>query len=202
MSAGGDKARPCPWPTVLGIDPGTRVLGYGALVLRPEGPRLFLCGVIRAPAGAPVPDRLAHIQGELETLLDRVQPQVVAVERAFAGRNVQSALRLGEGRGVVLATAARAGADVFEYTPASAKKAVVGHGAASKEQIARMVAQRLGVPDLEVPHDATDALALALTHVRGIEQARLANAAGVTGGGSDLASGAPLPFNGGGASRA
>jgi crossover junction endodeoxyribonuclease RuvC len=155
----------CDWPIVLGIDPGTRATGYGALVLAPDGPRLLLCGVIRPREREPVPDRLAHICAELEVLLERLRPGVVVIEKAFAHRNVQSALRIGEARGAVLACVARHGISIQEFAPAVAKKAVVGHGAASKEQIAAMVPAILGSGRLDVPADATDALALALAEV-------------------------------------
>lgn len=156
----------CPWPIVLGIDPGTRVLGYGALVLAPGGPRFLACGVLAPDGRASVPTRLAAIQVDLELLLVRLRPGIVAVERAFHAKNAQSAFRLGEARGVVLAAAARAGIEIREFAPASAKKAVVGHGGASKEQIASMIAQLLGTGPLDVPADATDALALAFACTR------------------------------------
>jgi crossover junction endodeoxyribonuclease RuvC len=152
----------CTWPIVLGIDPGTRVLGYGALVLAPRGPRFLACGVIAPSARAAVPTRLGEIQVELERLLGALRPGVLALERAFHSKNAQAAFRIGEARGVVLAAAARAGVEVLELAPASAKKAVLGHGGASKSQVARMVAELLGTGPLDVPSDATDALALAL----------------------------------------
>lgn len=151
----------CTWPIVLGIDPGTRVLGYGALVIAPEGPRLLACGVLVPNARAAVPTRLAEIQIALERLLAVLRPGVLAIEKAFHSKNVQAAFRIGESRGVVLAAAARAGIEIRELAPAAAKKAVLGHGGASKEQIARMVAHLLGSGPLDVPTDATDALALA-----------------------------------------
>jgi len=156
----------CTWPIVLGIDPGTRALGWGALVLAPGGPRLLACGVLAPSARAAVPERLGEIQEGLERLLASVRPGVLALERAFHAKNAQSALRIGEARGVVLAAAARAGIEILELAPASAKKAVLGHGGASKEQVARMIAQILGTGPLDVPSDATDALALAFACVQ------------------------------------
>jgi len=151
----------CTWPIVLGIDPGTRMLGYGALVVAPTGPRFLACGVVRPPPRAAVPARLAEIQRGIEDLIRALRPGVLALERAFHAKNAQSAFRIGEARGVVLACAARAGIEIIELAPASAKKAVIGHGGASKEQIARMLPTLLGCGPLEVPSDATDALALA-----------------------------------------
>lgn len=153
-----------PWPIVLGFDPGTRVAGYGAVVVAPDGPRFLACGVLRPDPRAGIPARLAAISRDLDTLLLRLRPRVVVVEKAFAARNVKSALRIGEARGAVLATVAGRSVATVEYAPAVAKKALVGHGAASKVQVAAMVATILRRP-LAVPEDATDALALALTHV-------------------------------------
>ena len=153
----------CPWPIVLGIDPGTRVMGYGALVVAGEGPRLLVCGVLQ-PARGPVAHRLGELQEQVEELVRRLRPSTVAIETAFAARNVASALRIGEARGMVLATAGRHRLPVREIAPAAAKKAVLGHGGGTKEQVAAMVCTQLGAK-LDVPLDATDALAVALAYV-------------------------------------
>lgn len=165
-----DQRRP---PLVLGIDPGTLNLGYAVLALVPNGPRLYRCGVLKAPAKQPIAQRLARLHVQLEELFAEVGPQAVAVERAFAGANVHSALRLGEARGIALALAARSGAEVAEYSPSQAKKCVLGHGGASKEQVARSLCVQLGLPDLDLPADASDAMALAWTHVRELEMRAL-----------------------------
>ncbi len=153
------------FPVVLGIDPGTRVLGYGALVAAAR-PRLLAAGEIRSGARVAVPERLATIRRELDALLARLDPDVVVIEQAFAALNVQSALRMGEGRGVVLACAACAGAQIVQITPAEAKQTLVGNGAADKRQVARMVAILLDRDDLPERLDVTDALAIALAHVQ------------------------------------
>ena len=154
----------CAWPIVLGIDPGTRIVGYGAVVAAPRGPRFLACGAIRAGNGS-VPERLARIRDDVELLLTRLRPGVVAVEDAFAAVNVRSALRIGEGRGVVLAAAAGRGCQVAQYAPSVAKKAVLGHGAGSKEQVRAMVTTILRMERAPELLDATDALSLALAHV-------------------------------------
>jgi crossover junction endodeoxyribonuclease RuvC len=160
---------------VLGIDPGTRVVGYGAVVANRRGPRLFGAGVLKPGAKLDVPARLAAILVEFEELLLEVRPDVVVVEQAFVSRNWQSALRIGEGRGIILAAAARFGSQIVQFAPAVAKKALVGNGAADKTQVAAMVAEALGLPEAPQPLDATDALALALAHVlRSKHTARLA----------------------------
>jgi crossover junction endodeoxyribonuclease RuvC len=149
---------------VLGIDPGTRVIGFGALRLEARGPRLVGAGVIRTSARSGAAVRLGELAAGIERVLLELRPEIVVVERAFAARNVASALRIGEGRGVVLAAAARAGARVVEMPPAAAKKALVGNGQAHKTQVAAMVARLLGLACAPEPLDATDALALALAH--------------------------------------
>ncbi len=160
---------------MLGIDPGTRVVGYGAVVANARGPRLFGAGVLKPGARLDVPARLAAILSEFEELLQEVRPDVVVVEQAFVSRNLQSALRIGEGRGIILAAAARFGSQVVQFAPAVAKKALVGHGAADKTQVAAMVAETLGLAEAPKPLDATDALALALAHVlRSKHSSRLA----------------------------
>ncbi len=154
------------WPIVLGIDPGTRVVGYGAVVARERGPRLLAAGTVAPPAKHSVPERLGFIQAQLVELIARLRPTVVVVEQAFAARNVQSALRIGEGRGVVLACAAASGATVVQFAPAVAKRALAGHGAADKRQVGAMVGRILGLASPLGTADATDALALALTYLQ------------------------------------
>jgi crossover junction endodeoxyribonuclease RuvC len=153
-----------PWPLIVGIDPGTRLVGYGALVVRRSGPELLASGVLCAPR-ADVPTRLGWLAEQLETLFARLKPGVVVVEQAFAARNLQSALRIGEGRGVVLAAAARRGVEIVQYAPAVAKKTLVGNGQADKTQVAQMVAAALGLSAVPESLDTSDALALALAHV-------------------------------------
>lgn len=147
---------------LLGIDPGTRALGWGA-VLPPA--RFVACGTLRPLASARAADRLGRLLLDLEELLARLRPTVVAVETGYAGRHPKAALRLGEARGVAIAAAARAGAEVVEVPPASAKLAVTGSGRASKTQVAGCVARLLRVNLSGASEDATDALAVALAAV-------------------------------------
>ncbi len=156
-------------PRVLGIDPGTRVLGYGLVCGSAHAPRLVEAGVLRTRAQLDLAARLHHLLTGLEELIAELRPDVVVVERAFAGRNVQSALRLGECRGLALALAARAGARVEELSPAQAKRSLVGSGAATKGEVARMVGARLGIDTAAGGLDATDALALALAWLQGAD---------------------------------
>jgi crossover junction endodeoxyribonuclease RuvC len=150
---------------VLGIDPGTAATGYG-LVERPDAGehRLLECGVIRPPSRAPLEAKLDAIFQEVERLIARHRPDVLAVENVFVARNVRSALVLGHARGVVLLAAARAGIAVADYAPRDVKAAVVGRGAATKLQIQQMVARLLRLKSPPTPADAADGVAVALTH--------------------------------------
>ena len=153
------------WPIVMGVDPGTRMVGYGMIVVAPAGPRLLTAGVLRVGQRQCISERLGRIREEIDLLITRFHPTVLSIETAFAAQNVRSALRIGEGRGVVLACGGLKGLEVHEYAPMEIKKSVTGSGAASKEQVAALVARTLGSEDLGVGLDATDALAAALTHV-------------------------------------
>ncbi len=148
---------------VLGVDPGTRVSGWAVVQGPLRDARAVAHGVwhLRGSLSA----RLAELARRLEEVLTEFSPQVVALERNFSGENVQSALRLGEARGAILAAVGGHGLPVVEYTPATVKLAVAGSGRASKEQIQAMVARLLSLPDLP-PSDAADALALALCHLQ------------------------------------
>ena len=152
---------------VLGIDPGTHVMGYGALRWVGRRPQLVEAGTVRAKRERALPERLAYLLHGLEDVLDAVEPSVVVVERAFAGRNVHTALRLGEGRGIALAAAARRGLRVAEVAPAQVKRALVGTGQAEKSQVSAMVGRELGIDLAGSPDDTSDALAIALCWVHG-----------------------------------
>ncbi len=148
----------------LGIDPGTARCGFGVVALDDGRLRLIDAGVIRTEAGETDADRLQGLHAALVQLLGLHQPQRVGVERLFFQRNVQTAMAVGQARGVALLVAAQAGLIVDEPTPNEVKQAVCGNGAADKEQVAAMVARLLGVPLDGVPDDATDALAVAIAY--------------------------------------
>jgi crossover junction endodeoxyribonuclease RuvC len=151
---------------VLGIDPGTAVLGYG-VVESGSGrqSRLLECGTLTTPARDPLPARLRVIHDGIAALLARHLPDVVAVESAFYGRNVRTAVVLSHARGVILLAAEMAGVAITEYSPALIKKTIVGRGAALKPQVGYMVAQLLRLKTAPAPHDAADGVAVALTHL-------------------------------------
>jgi len=148
---------------ILGIDPGSRITGYGLLEKR--GNRLLHIdnGAIVTRRDAPLDARLKTIYGELCRLIALHAPDAVAVERIFAAKNALSALKLGHARGVALLAGANADLPVFEYTALQVKSAVVGHGRAAKIQVQQMVRTLMGLPEI-AQEDASDALAVAICH--------------------------------------
>ena len=148
---------------VLGIDPGTRVTGIG--FVRRFGSRFEVVdyGAWRARDGMTRAERLGDLSRHVEQLCQTRTPAAVALEQAFIGRNIQSALRLGEARGAILAACARCDVTVVEYPTATVKKAIVGNGRAAKEQVQFMLQRLLNLSEPPRPLDASDALALAFT---------------------------------------
>jgi len=149
---------------IFGIDPGSLRTGYGCVETDGSRYRLVTCGVVSAPRGASFPDRLLAIHEGLEALLKAASPECVVIENLFHAKNARSALVLGHARGVAVLAAVRAGLPMFEYTPAEVKMAVVGYGRAEKHQVQNMVKLLLGLDAVPAPHDAADALAIALCH--------------------------------------
>jgi crossover junction endodeoxyribonuclease RuvC len=150
---------------IFGIDPGSERTGYGCVETDGCGHHLVACGAIAARPGDTFPNRLARIHAELSTLLASCRPDCVAIENLFHATNVRSALKLGHARGVAMLAAVEAGCPVVEYTPAEIKRAVVGYGRAEKHQVAQMVKLLLGLTAAPSPHDAADALAVAICHL-------------------------------------
>jgi crossover junction endodeoxyribonuclease RuvC len=150
---------------IFGIDPGSERTGYGCVDTDGRRHRLVICGALSAPAHTSFPDRLLAIHAGLVTLLAEHQPDCVAIENIFHAKNVRSALRLGHARGVALLAASAAGVPIVEYTPAEIKRAVVGFGRAEKRQVGQMVRLLLGLDAAPSPHDAADAIAVAICHI-------------------------------------
>jgi crossover junction endodeoxyribonuclease RuvC len=150
---------------VFGIDPGSDRTGYGCVDSDGRRHQLVQCGAVRAGAGATFPDQLSIIYRELTALLAECRPECVAIENIFHAVNARSALKLGHARGVAMLAAIEAGVTVVEYTPAEIKRSVVGYGRAEKPQVAQMVKLLLGLDAIPTPHDATDALAVAICHL-------------------------------------
>src|SRR5882672_10282548 len=157
------KSRPDA-PLILGIDPGSRVTGYGFIRHDRGVPRCERSGVIATLASLSFPDRLLQIHDALEALLAEMRPAEVAVESAYVRKSAMAALMIGHVRGVIIVAARKSGATVFEYTAPEVKMAVVRNGSAQKEQVQFMV-QRL-LPGLaKLREDEADALAVALCHM-------------------------------------
>jgi crossover junction endodeoxyribonuclease RuvC len=150
---------------IFGIDPGSERTGYGCVETDGRRHALVACGVITAAAGDAFPRRLERIHRELTSLITALRPDCVAVENLFHAANARSALRLGHARGVAILAAVQAGCPIAEYTPAEVKRAVVGYGRAEKQQVQQMVKLLLGLDRAPTPHDAADALAVAICHL-------------------------------------
>jgi len=151
-------------PVIIGIDPGSRITGYGLVEKRGSGIVYIGSGVIRVRASDPMPGRLASIKRGLDEVIREYRPAAMAVEDIFISKNPKSALKLGQARGVAILAAAEAGIEVFEYSPREVKGSVTGTGSAHKSQVGAMVL-RLLRPDHEPAcDDETDALAVAFCH--------------------------------------
>ena len=156
---------------VFGIDPGSNRTGYGCVDTDGRRHRLVLFGAVRAGESRDFSARLATIYRELSAVIAECRPDCVAIENLFHAANVRSALKLGHARGVAMLAAVEAGCDVVEYTPAEIKRAVVGYGRAEKQQVGQMVKLLLGLPAAPTPHDAADALAVAICHLHSMAPA-------------------------------
>lgn len=149
---------------VLGIDPGSETTGWGVVEGDARRYSLVEYGTLKAPARERFAARLLKISTGIEELIARFQPDVCAIEEAFFAVNVKTALKLGHVRGVALLAAERAGVEIAEYAPRLIKLSVVGYGAAEKHQVQEMVRILLRLADTPQPHDAADALAIAVCH--------------------------------------
>jgi crossover junction endodeoxyribonuclease RuvC len=163
---------------VVGIDPGTADTGYGVVESTGSRLRALAEGVIRTRTGVPLERRLAAIHSAVEGLLDRHEPDAVAVEELYFGNNVRTAFAVGQARGVVLLAAGQRGLPVRSYTPQQVKGAVCGHGRADKDQVGRMVARLLALPAPPTPDHAADALAVAICDLNRSPLARALSSSG------------------------
>lgn len=148
--------------TILGIDPGTAIVGFGIIVVSGQTMRLITYGCITTPAKTPQVTRLQHIHNELQKIIKKYQPDEVAVEQLFFYNNAKTALSVGEARGVILLAVAQADLPLREITPLQVKQAVSAYGKASKIQVQRMVKILLNLSETPQPDDAADALAVAI----------------------------------------
>jgi len=150
---------------VFGIDPGSIRTGYGCIESDGQRHHLIACGAIRTQARVALANRLQQIHDELRQLIETHHPDCVVIENLFHAKNVKSALVLGHARGVAVLAAVHSGVPVLEYTPAEIKASVAGYGRAGKDQMGHMVKLLLGLAAAPKPHDAADALAVAMCHV-------------------------------------
>lgn len=151
---------------VFGIDPGSIRTGYGCVETDGSRHRIVLSGALSTAAAPTLPEKLLTIHRGLAELLAACRPDAVAIESLFHATNARSALRLGHARGVAMLAASQAGLPIAEYTPMQVKRAVVGYGRAEKHQVQHMVQLILGLAALPTPHDAADALAVAICHAQ------------------------------------
>jgi len=149
---------------ILGLDPGTAIVGYALLEKNKNKLTVLTYGCIRTKSGDEVGTRLAQIEKELEKIVKQFKPQEAAIERLFFLNNVKTAMAVSQARGVMLLTLAKLKLPTFEYTPLQVKLAVTGYGKAPKIQIQKMVKNLLGLEELPQPDDAADALAIAMCH--------------------------------------
>lgn len=151
---------------IMGIDPGTNVMGYGVLGVNGKTPELVVMGVIKLGRIEDRYMRLRRIYDRVLGLVEQYLPDELSIEAPFCGKNVQSMLKLGRAQGVAMAAALSRDVPICEYSPTTIKQSVTGRGGATKEQVAEMLRHILSIPREQMPHllDATDALAAALTH--------------------------------------
>ena len=149
---------------ILGIDPGSETTGWGVIEDDGRHYRLVECGAVRASAAQKFPARLLRIANALEEIIQRHNPDACAIEDGFLATNVKVTLKLGQVRGVAMLVAERAALEVHEYSPRLVKQTVVGHGNAEKFQVQQMVKTLLSLQNVPEPHDAADALAVAICH--------------------------------------
>ncbi|MER3522615.1 MAG: crossover junction endodeoxyribonuclease RuvC [Ignavibacteria bacterium] len=151
---------------VLGVDPGTLITGYGVVARRHNAVHLVACGSITSNGNTTLPLRLERIYRELQEIIIRYHPDEFAIESAFYGKNPQSALKLGHARGVSILAAVQQQIPTTEYSPREVKRALVGNGSASKEQVQYMVRSLLRIGSSKMLHDTSDALAVAICHAQ------------------------------------
>lgn len=155
---------------ILGIDPGTGILGFGVIEVVRGKARLLDAGVIRTPVKEDDAVRLHTIFDELTTIISDTNPSMMSVEKLFFAQNVTTAMTVAQARGVVLLCGRQAGLEIAEYTPLQIKQAITGYGRADKKQIQEMVRVLLCLKEAPKPDDCADALAAALTHAQSVRR--------------------------------
>ncbi len=151
---------------ILGIDPGTVVVGYGVIDSQADKMTLIDYNALTCRQRSPIGERLSYIYNQLSQVMARYQPDAVAVEQPFVAKNPRTALAIGKAQAAAILAAANRGIPTYEYTPAQIKQVVTNYGASSKEQVQEMVRLQLGMAEVPQPNDAADALAVAICHLR------------------------------------
>jgi crossover junction endodeoxyribonuclease RuvC len=149
---------------IIGIDPGTGILGFGVVDVVKGKARMVTAGVITTPAHTPIDERLEEIFDGLTEIIAETKPEVMSIEQLFFSRNVTTAISVAQARGVAMLTGRRARLPIAEYTPMQIKQTLTGYGKADKKQVQEMVRLHLGLKDVPKPDDCADALAAAITH--------------------------------------
>jgi len=147
---------------IIGIDPGTGILGFGVIDAKAGKTKLVTAGVITTPAHTPLPDRLEEIYNGLTDIIAETKPEMMAIEKLFFARNVTTAMSVSHARGVAMLTGKQAKIPIEEYTPLQIKQTMTGYGKADKKQVQEMVRLQLGLKDVPKPDDCADALAAAI----------------------------------------
>ncbi len=153
---------------IVGIDPGSGIVGFGFIELTKNVPKLLDAGVIRTVIGDGTASRLEEVYDGLKELLEQHKPDIAVVEKLFFAQNVTTAMAVSQARGVILLALQKANVEIFEYTPLQIKMAMTGYGRATKAQIQELVRIQLGLKEVPKPDDCADALAAALTHITSI----------------------------------
>ncbi len=147
---------------IIGIDPGTGILGFGVIDAMGSTTKLVTAGVVRTPPHTPLPERLEEIYTSLNEIIAETEPSVMAIEKLFFARNVTTAMSVSHARGVAMLAGQQAGMTIEEYTPLQIKQALTGYGKADKKQVQEMVRLQLGLSEVPKPDDCADALAAAI----------------------------------------
>ena len=149
---------------IIGIDPGTGILGFGVVDVANGKSKLVTAGVITTPPHTPLDERLEEIFDGLTEIIAETKPDMMSVEKLFFARNVTTAMSVASARGVAMLTGRKARLPIAEYTPMQIKQSLTGYGKADKKQVQEMVRLQLGLKEIPKPDDAADALAAAITH--------------------------------------
>jgi crossover junction endodeoxyribonuclease RuvC len=149
---------------IIGIDPGTGILGFGVIDASKSGFKLVDAGVIKTPPHTPLDERLEEIFDSLTTIIADTKPEAMSIEKLFFAQNVTTAISVSHARGVVMLCGKKAKLTLAEYTPLQIKQTLTGYGRADKKQMQEMVRMHLGLVEVPKPDDAADALATAITH--------------------------------------